>query len=457
MNTIDKISLASNLQKQTIVGDPMNGAITPPIVMADKYSIPGVWVIPFLYHFITDITGLLLKFRETYGDVFTIKLPGYHVTYILSETNYRLIMDMTPQEVTIGPLISLLPGVGRWFARHNDDPNHLQDLVLAGNAFIASNIMQKSRFSEMQLTMEKIVKNRVERWPRQIDLNTELVDLIYEAAGCCLLGERLWSRIGHEAGDYIRKIANGFDVLNVAINSTPFYRLQPEYRATQQLDILLQKVYSEHKKSGAYEIFEAIRAVEVAGTLIHEQDIPWMVMYILSNGLSYPGTYGLWTLLDILTHRDEYQAIVHAHGQIRERLLDGCFLETTRLNPVISLARVLRKPMNIESGHKTYQIGTEEFVAVFPYLINRNPTVYQQPNEYKPLRYVNGEPLPEIFGRGRFSCGGKYFTKLLLRTIHGYLLEHLDIRLTDKLPARMSRIHLLYPTKPVRADITARQ
>jgi cytochrome P450 len=99
--------------------------------------------------------------------------------------------------------------------------------------------------------------------------------------------------------------------------------------------------------------------------------------------------------------------------------------ETLRVRPVVPLVvRMLQQDLQL--GTRMIPAGTR--VAASIYLTNRNPSVYDEPNEFRPERFLDGAGGGEIntfswipFGGGIRRCIGAAFAqlemKLILRTV----------------------------------------
>ncbi len=106
--------------------------------------------------------------------------------------------------------------------------------------------------------------------------------------------------------------------------------------------------------------------------------------------------------------------------------------ETLRVRPVVPLVvRVLQQPLRV-GGHEL-PAGTRVVPSI--YLTNRNPRVYEAPEEFRPERFLENPPetfswIP--FGGGIRRCIGASFAtlemKLILSTVLGELAPSLSAR-----------------------------
>jgi cytochrome P450 len=125
------------------------------------------------------------------------------------------------------------------------------------------------------------------------------------------------------------------------------------------------------------------------------------------------------------------------HPAVRERLLaeidrgedaylEAVIHETLRVRPVVpNVVRLLTAPMRI--GDDVLPAGAR--VAPSIYLANRHPGVYEQPEEFRPERFLGRAPdtyawIP--FGGGIRRCIGASFALFEMRTIMATILRELE-------------------------------
>jgi cytochrome P450 len=115
-----------------------------------------------------------------------------------------------------------------------------------------------------------------------------------------------------------------------------------------------------------------------------------------------------------------------------DEYMQAVISETLRVRPVVPLVvRVLRAPLRV--GTRELPAGTRVVPSI--YLTNRNPSVYDEPEEFRPERFLERPPetfswIP--FGGGIRRCIGASFAmlemKLILQTMLGELAPSLPAR-----------------------------
>ena len=203
---------------------------------------------------------------------------------------------------------------------------------------------------------------------------------------------------------------------------------------------------------------QAIRDIRVDGEPLDEANVPWMLLFVLWNALTYPGSYGLWTLTDILS-RPALVKQLREESELDARLdvLKACFLETARLNPVSSLPRMLTAPIEFESEGKRWWIPAGGYVAALPGVLNVAPKTFPEPMRWDPHRHLgDASTQPHVFGHGAFSCVARAFVLSTLPALMDELLIGWDLTLQGRLPQRVVRVHLTYSSDPIRATVGRR-
>lgn len=450
--TLDYLTGVLNLLRPWKLGPET----VPPAALLPAERIPGVGMLARFAAIVRDPTTLAVRCLARYRRPFTLRIPFFFdLTYIPGREGLRYVLDMDPKVGRMGPVMKRVPTVGYWFPKASDSEAHLQDLLLAARAFLASHAFRAERLARVESVTKETIARHVADWRgRTVDLADVVVRALYDASLRCVLGEALWERVAPEVCEPLRVVANGVDIPRTTRSVLPGAKLMPEYRATRRLVKVLRRVVAEHDHGGGFEFLDAVRSIEVEGHRIREADVPWMLMYIMWNAVTYPGTYGLWSYLDMVADPDSLAAL---RSRSDDRPLEYAFMETLRRNPVASLVRQVSEDVQFESGGKTYRVPAGGHVGTCIWALNYDPQVYSDPAAYRPERYAWGEPLPHAFGRGAFGCPAGKFTRLFMRAAHAVLVDSIDVVLHSSIPRRRSRVHLVYPDRPIRAEVRGRR
>jgi cytochrome P450 len=429
------------------------GRHAPPLVLQGIDRVPVLGYVTRLKDVITELVRLVEKSAKASGEVFTIRVPfTCDVTYLVGADAYRTVMRLPADHATIGPLYAKLPTVGYWFPRSQRDTDSLQRLVLLGRQLMAG-LLTRQRIADLESMIPAIAKRHVAGWRNVEDLTTVIHPVLYEAAIRSLAGDAVWADIGADLVVLSRHIADGVDIPHATLAKTPLRFTLPEYKATRLLATVLQTAVRHHHPADS-PLLLAIDQARLDGARLSGPDAVWMVMYVLWNATTYPGSYGFWTLLDIVSRPELLESIrTTTDPADRRDAIGRCLLETIRLNPVSALARSLSRSLDYEQDGKVYQLAAGSLVGVFPRGINLDSATVDKPDQYRPDRHLTAQPNLSLFGRGAFGCVAQQFTQTLVATALRDILDRSTITLLDPEPQRRCRVHLTYPDSPVRATI----
>ncbi len=113
--------------------------------------------------------------------------------------------------------------------------------------------------------------------------------------------------------------------------------------------------------------------------------------------------------------------------------------ETLRLRPVVPItARKLTMPFEVAG--RTYPTGTVLMPSIF--LLHRNPDVYEEPEAFRPERFLGREPPPYAwipFGGGARRCLGSGFALAEMRVVMRAVLMQMDLEAASSADERMVR------------------
>jgi hypothetical protein len=434
------------------------GTVAAPLAWAGVDDIPIVGIVTRLKSVITDPIGLVVRNREKYGDVFTLRVPSiYDFTFLLDGTQYQRVMSLPTHHAGIGEVLHRVPTVGYWFPREKTGPETLQQLILTGRRMMAE-MLPAARVGDLPAEVPKIVERHTASWSRAVDLTEAIHPIVYEATGRYFTGDAIWDALGPRLTRYYRHISDGIDIPRTTLSITPYHYLMPEYHSTRKLYKMLRDELPLFENVDS-PLLRAIDAVRLDGQPLSKPDRLWMFMYVLWNATAYPGTYTYWTLVDILTHPGLLDRLRALEGQSEQlEVLGRCLVESVRLHPVSSLIRYLEKPYEFERDGKTYHIPAGQAVGVFPGTLNRDPDrIPGDPNAYDPDRYLRApQPTAAAFGRGPFGCVAQRFSETVTATVIAELLGRFDMQFIGQLPVRRERVHQTYPGSPLPVLLTAR-
>jgi sterol 14-demethylase len=147
----------------------------------------------------------------------------------------------------------------------------------------------------------------------------------------------------------------------------------------------------------------------------------------------------------------------HPHELARvhdEAFLGRALKESERLHPVTPfLARVA----TVDIPHETCVIPRGATVMLHPGVSHRDETVFSDPDEYRPDRFLT-EPASALqaFGGGIHRCLGEHFARLEMKLVLTRLVERLEMRLLDGDPVAVKGHRSNWPRRPCRVAYAKR-
>ncbi len=415
----------------------------PPVIKKGIQRVPVLGVPSRLKAVITDPIGMVLEARAEHGPAVSFDLPTkFRLSYVDDDLMDE-ILTLPADVAAMGPVFGNIPTVGFWFPRHSQGADALQALALCGRRAIADLLAwgEKERGDIIRETTHEHIRG----WAGEVDLLEVAGRLFSDASARAVLGRAFWDRVRGEALGLYRDIAEGIDIPRATLAVTPFKYGMPEYKATKKLHRLICDVIAEHDTSGGYPVIDRLRGFGPDGGALHEEDLPWMLMYVGWNATNYPGSYGGWTLADILDHEPIRRRLARMRRpEQRRALLANCFHETVRMWPIASLVRAITKDLVIEAGSGRWRIPAGSVLGVLPWARNRDPEHFEAPDTWNPRRYETMTEFPSLFGRGPFSCVASQFNRTLFSTALEAILTRCEIEPVTPPPDRQCRVHLLY-------------
>jgi cytochrome P450 len=131
--------------------------------------------------------------------------------------------------------------------------------------------------------------------------------------------------------------------------------------------------------------------------------------------------------------------------------------ETLRLYPPAWVFD--RSPLN-DVTVAGYRIPRGAKVLLSPWVVHRDPRIWDDPDEFRPSRFAGGAPPPRgrylPFGDGPRMCVGNRFADAEIRIVLATLLPLVDLSLVDTTPVRPEGDATLRPRGGLRMEVHRR-
>ncbi len=414
--------MASAASTLPAVGQPRSTSLPPgprwpPVAQTVAWAVSLPW--------------MLDRCSERYGEMFTMRFfpSGRRIVVVsgaeLVKQVFKAPPEVAPSAAGSSPIASVM---GPSSVLTLTGPEHIRQRRLLLPPF------HGERMREYEETIVQATRRDIAQWP----LGAPMV--LQERTRAITLEVILQAVFGVEAErmDPLRKAVGALFapltlpmLLRVALSRPTQER--PKGGLGRALDNLDEVIYAELGRRRAQQEF-AERTDNVLSLLLCARDEDGVGMSdaelrdelvtLLLAGHETTATSVAWAIERLVRHPDKLARLTAEidEGESDE-YMQAVVHETMRVRPVVPLVvRVLKEPLRV--GEHELPIGTR--VAPSIWLTNRDPRTYEDPQEFRPERFLDRQPetfswIP--FGGGIRRCIGASFAllemKLMLRTILG--------------------------------------
>ena len=202
------------------------------------------------------------------------------------------------------------------------------------------------------------------------------------------------------------------------------------------MDALIYEEIARHREQDLGERTDILSLLMLArdedGRAMTDAELRDELVTLLLAGHETTATSVAWAVERLVRHPAKLARLTdEVDAGEGEEYMTAVVNETLRVRPVVPLVvRVLTGEMRV--GDRTLPAGTRVVPCI--YLVNRNPRVYDAPDEFRPERFLDDAPetfswIP--FGGGIRRCIGASFAQLEMKLILRTALRELRPRLPD--------------------------
>jgi cytochrome P450 len=363
-----------------------------------------------------------------YGTTFTARLgPGAKVVFMSDPAAVKAVFRGPPEHMNMGDINGLFRRVlGRNSLLVIDGDEHLRQRRLLLPQF------HGDRIAQHQAAMLAAAEEDIESWPDDGPI------ALQPRMQAMTLSVILGAVFGLEPGprrDELRTMLARLLELNTTLATllpqlrielgglTPGGRLM---RCTAEVD---RAVYAEIARRRAQEERPAdmlsllLDARDEHGAAMTDRELRDQLLTMLVAGHETTATALAWAFERIVRHPEVLRRILDELEHGGTTYLDAAIKESLRLRPTVPItARKLAVPFEVEG--RTYPTGTVLMPCIF--LLHRNPDVYDEPEEFRPERFLGRQPPPYAwipFGGGVRRCLGAAFALYEMRIVLRMVVE----------------------------------
>lgn len=440
------------------------GEKLPPLVAGSWFPFFGAIV-----KFGKEPMRTVMQCSEQFGDIFTLKIVGRHMTFLTSKEAHKAFFDATDDIVSAKEAYRfVVPVFGRGVVY--DSPTHVMYEQLK---FVRGGLGVPALRRSVPLILEQTKSYLSEKFD-QTGGQTEILDTLNEVtiltASRCLLGKEI-----NEEPEVASKFAKLYHDLEQGLQPISFffpYLPIPAHRRRDAARIEVSKLFRSvlnKRRAGEKQddmMQNLLDAVYKSGDKMTDDQIAGLSVGILFAGQHTSGITSTWTLLHLLDNPQYMEKVLREQQDIlaefgdeisydsvrKSKYLEQCVRETLRLlPPLIHLMRKVMKPMS----YNGYTIPVGDLVCISPGATMRLERTYKDGETWNPERMEASQLLEDVrsyryipFGGGRHGCPGEAFGITQIKTVLTHMLRTYDFELIGKLPPADYEVMVVGPKQP---------
>jgi cytochrome P450 len=424
--------------------------------------LPGV-VQAVLYA--RDPVGFLQRHQRRYGDVFGLPFPAFgRLVYVCDPELVKEVFtgDAAVFRAGAANARALEPVLGRYSLLTLDGDEHMRQRKLLLPPFHGEAVR---RYRDL---IAEIATREVARWPvgRPFELRPRMQAITLEVILRAVFGVRGEERLGRFRALLPRLTDASGVQMWIPFLRRDLGRFSPWGRFLRMRAAVDELVYDEIRRrradpdaAGREDVLSLLlSARHEDGTPMSDRELRDELITLLTAGHETSATALAWAFERLLRTPPAMQRLVAAAGDEGDEYADAVVKETLRVRPVITdVARLVDN--DVELGPWLIEAGTILVPAIA--LVQLMPAVYPDPEEFRPERFLDGQPAPYTwipFGGGVRRCLGAAFAQLEIRTVLQTVAAQADLRAPDPAPehTRLRNVTLV-PARGTRVVMTRRR
>ncbi|KAK6161516.1 hypothetical protein DH2020_004897 [Rehmannia glutinosa] len=426
-------------------------------------------------HYSVDIHYLFTDLGHKYGSIFKLYLGNKLCVVITSPSLAKEVVRdqdvvFANRDITAAAFVASYGGNDIGWSPPNAQWRIMRKILVQE---MMSNKSLEASYGLRRDEVRKVIGHVRTEVGKPIDIGglsfrTEVNVMMNMLWGGTIEGEE-GERIGEEFQVLVSKINDLFGKPNVS----DFYpvlagldiqgvRKQMESHM-HSLDKIFDAVITEHKKNLSagqikkqgkkdfLQILLEIQEKEDSDMSIIEKHVRAILMDIVAGGTDTSATTVEWAMAELMKNPDamakaqkELSDVVGLNNIVEEyhmpklKYLEAVFKETLRLHPAIPLL-IPRSPAQ-SSTVGGYTIPTNSRVFINVWSIQRDPSIWDNPLEFKPERFLGENEKLDFrgnhfhylpFGSGRRICAGLALAERMLIYLLASLLHSFDWKLPE--------------------------
>jgi cytochrome P450 family 135 len=393
--------------------------------------------------YVRDPLGFLTRYRERYGDIFTVRFPFFgRIVYVASPELVKAVFTGSPAVFHAGEANATMlePALGPNSVLTLDDDPHLRQRKLLLPPFHGERVR---RYGEL---IEEVTRRNMATWPigETFALRPHTQRITLAVILRAVFGITDEARI-----DRATRLIDRFSDRVTTIVRFPFLRRDlgpsPWRRFVEARDELDAFIYEEialrRAEAGSEERDDVLslllRARHEDGSPMTDAELRDELVTVVGAGHETTATGLAWAMERLLRNP-------RALGRLRESLaagradyLEATVKETLRARPVIiDVARKLTAPATIGG----YELPAGSFVVPAIAALHLREDLYPEPEQFRPERFIDSKAdtyawIP--FGGGVRRCAGAAFAEFEMRVVLREFVTRAALRPADPAPEKV--------------------
>lgn len=409
--------------------------------------------------FKNDPVAYLKEGFEQHGDIFQFNVlrrtlvatnDPAHVQYILQENNRNFKKSPAYEKLGLALGNGLFTSEGEFWLRQRR---------MAAPAF------HKKEIEAYQNIMQEETDQMLNSWRDgdEVNMTTAMTHLTLKIISRALLGLSLDDEVGKKVEAVLPPgLKFLIDRIQQPIN-LPLWVPTTSHREFNKMMQILKEIInnliSAKEKSGSQDdlLGTLIAARDDEGKGMTYQQLQDEVLTFFMAGHETTAVSAQWGLWLIKNNPEVEQKLMEAIASDDDDYIMAIIHETMRLlSPVWLLGRESIQKDQLGS----YHIKPKQTIIFSPYLMHKDPRWWEEPESFKPERWLEGKPNPKYayypFGGGPRLCIGNHFALQELRIIFKSMFKHFDIQLQDLSFPGADYTLTLRPVKSIIAQVARR-
>ena len=394
---------------------------------------------------------LLMQSRRRFGPMFSLTIAYEGTWVVISDPEWvKQVFTGDPKVFHAGEGNDILrPLLGEYSLLTLDEAPHMSQRKLLLPPF------HGKRMAGYEETMRTIAAREIESWPTGVPyqlrprMQAMTLEIIIETVFGVHGGARL-DDLRAALRDFLDMLTNPRFLLPILTVGPDRLRVFPAFR--RRVDKVAGLILSEiGERRGAADLEERDDILSLLAAARHEDGSPMSdaeihdeLLTLLVAGHETTATALSWAIERLIRHPDKMVRLRAEVAAGEDAYLTATIQETLRLRPVIvGVLRRLTEP--VEIGGRELPAG----VTVMPsiHLIHRDPTIYPEPDRFRPERFLETPPgtytwIP--FGGGVRRCLGASFAEFEMRIVLREVLTRCELRKVDPRPERTGRRNITF-------------